>query len=43
MASHAQRGTVALAVTCEWLLGRVVVEVDVNTHGGSGYGWRGGQ
>ena len=43
MTSQARRGTVALAVTCEWLLRRVVVEVDVNAHGGSGYGRRGGQ
>ena len=43
MASHVQRGTVALVVKCKWLLRRVVVEVDVNAHGGGGYGWRGGQ
>ena len=30
-----------LGVTCEWLLRRVVVEVDVNVHGGYGYWGRG--
>ena len=43
MASHARRGAVESAVTCKWLLRRVVVEVDVNVHSGYGYGRRGGQ
>ena len=43
MASHAQGGVVESAVMCEWLLRRVVVEVDVNVHGGFCYRRRGGQ
>jgi hypothetical protein len=43
MASHAWRETVELAVTWEWLLRRVVVEVNMNVHGGYGYGRRGEQ
>ena len=43
MALHPQRGAVELAVMCKWLLRRVVVEVNINVHGGYGYGQRGGQ
>ena len=43
MASHARRGVVELAVTCKWLLRRVVVEVDMNVHSGYCYRRRGGQ
>ena len=43
MALHARRGVVELAVMYEWLLWRVVVEVNVNVHGGYSYGRRGGQ
>ena len=35
MALHPQRGAVALAVMCKWLLRRVVVEADTNFHSGS--------
>jgi pentatricopeptide repeat protein len=38
MASHARRGTVNSAVTCERLLRRVVMEVDMNGGNGSGNG-----
>ena len=41
MASHTRRGMVESVVTCEWLLQRVVVEVNVNCHDGGGYGRRG--
>ncbi len=34
MALHMRRGVVESAVTCEWLLRRVDVEVDMNVHGG---------
>ena len=43
MASNARKGTVESAVTCEWLLRRVVVEIDVNVHGSYCYRRRGGQ
>ena len=32
-----------MAVRCEWLLQRVVVEVNVKAHDAGGYGQRGGQ
>ena len=43
LAAHVQRGTVASAVMCKWLLQRVVVEVDTNFHSGGRYGGGGGQ
>ena len=41
MASNVRRGVVELTVMYEWLLWRVVVEVNVNVHGGYNYRWGG--